>query len=80
MTKFMKQFVQVLFMNGCFLWINTAQAPNSLITVNDHDEPFNYSFIDDDIATQYKSYTRWMAITGVATIMAIVIAGLGCLV
>lgn len=41
------------------------------------DKPFNYSFIDDDIATQYKSYTRWMAITGVATTMAIVIAGLG---
>lgn len=41
------------------------------------EKPFNYSFIDDDIATQYKSYTRWMAITGIATTMAIVIAGLG---
>lgn len=41
------------------------------------DKPFNYSFIDDDIAAQYKSYTRWMAITGVATTMAIVIASLG---
>lgn len=41
------------------------------------DRPFNYTFIDDDVARQYESYSRWMKIMGLATVFAIVIACLG---
>ncbi|MDH4057927.1 MAG: ABC transporter permease [Cyclobacteriaceae bacterium] len=41
------------------------------------DKPFDYSFMDEDVANQYKSYTRWMNITALATGFAIFIACLG---
>jgi putative ABC transport system permease protein len=41
------------------------------------DRPFEYSFVDEDVARQYESYERWMNITGLATAFAIVIACLG---
>ena len=41
------------------------------------DKPFNYSFIDDDVAKQYASYDRWMKIMGLSTLFAIIIACLG---
>jgi putative ABC transport system permease protein len=40
-------------------------------------KPFDYSFIDDDVARQYESYQRWMRITGLATGFAILISCLG---
>jgi putative ABC transport system permease protein len=41
------------------------------------DKPFEYTFVDEDVARQYESYTRWMKITGLSTGFAIVIACLG---
>lgn len=41
------------------------------------DKPFDYRFMDEDIAAQYESYQRWMSIIGVATVFAIFIACLG---
>ncbi|MDN4165147.1 ABC transporter permease [Cytophagales bacterium LB-30] len=41
------------------------------------DKPFNYSFLDDDVASQYASYERWSRMMGIATVFAIVIACLG---
>ncbi len=41
------------------------------------DKPFEYTFLDEDVATQYKSYQRWMSIMGLATCFAILISCLG---
>ncbi len=41
------------------------------------DKPFDYSFLDDDVAKQYQSYQRWMSIMGLATGFAILISCLG---
>lgn len=41
------------------------------------DKPFDYTFLDQDVAKQYESYERWMSITGLATGFAILISCLG---
>lgn len=41
------------------------------------DKPFEYSFLDEDVALQYKSYERWMSIMGLSTAFAILISCLG---
>ncbi len=41
------------------------------------DRPFEYTFLDEDVARQYQSYERWMKITGLATGFAILISCLG---
>jgi putative ABC transport system permease protein len=41
------------------------------------DMPYEYSFLEDDVAAQYDSYERWINITGFATAFAIVISCLG---
>ncbi|HEY0654938.1 MAG TPA: ABC transporter permease [Chryseosolibacter sp.] len=41
------------------------------------DKPFEYTFVDEDVARQYESYNRWMNITALSTGFAIVIACLG---
>jgi len=41
------------------------------------DKPFEYSFLDEDVARQYKSYQRWMSIMGLSTGFAILISCLG---
>ncbi len=41
------------------------------------DKPFNYTFLDQDVAKQYESYERWMSITGLATGFAILISCMG---
>jgi putative ABC transport system permease protein len=41
------------------------------------DKPFEYTFVDEDVARQYASYTRWMNIMGLSTTFAIIIACLG---
>jgi putative ABC transport system permease protein len=41
------------------------------------DEPFDYTFLDQDVAKQYESYERWMGITGLATGFAILISCMG---
>ncbi len=41
------------------------------------DKPFDYSFLDEDVARQYQSYERWMSIMGLSTGFAILISCLG---
>ncbi|QSE97345.1 ABC transporter permease [Fulvivirga lutea] len=41
------------------------------------DKPFEYTFLDEDIQSQYASFERWMNIMGLATIFALLISGLG---
>lgn len=41
------------------------------------DKPFEYTFLDDDVAKQYASFDRWMNIMAFSTIFAIVISCLG---
>lgn len=41
------------------------------------DKPFEYHFLDQDVANQYQSYERWVDIMKVSTVFAIIIASLG---
>lgn len=41
------------------------------------DRPFEYTFVDEDIASQYDAYRRWSKIMGLSTVFAILIACLG---
>lgn len=41
------------------------------------NKPFEYSFLDEDVAKQYASHERWMKIMGLSTGLAILIACLG---
>lgn len=41
------------------------------------EKPFDYTFLDEDVAKQYESYQRWMSIMGFATGFAILISCLG---
>lgn len=41
------------------------------------DKPFDYTFLDEDVARQYETYKRWMSIMGLATGFAILISCLG---
>ena len=40
-------------------------------------KPFEYSFLDEQVALQYQSYQRWMNIMGLSTAFAILISCLG---
>jgi putative ABC transport system permease protein len=41
------------------------------------DKPFDYTFLDQNVAKQYESYERWMSIMGLSTAFAILISCLG---
>lgn len=41
------------------------------------EKPFDYTFLDEDVARQYESYQRWMSIMAFATGFAILISCLG---
>lgn len=41
------------------------------------NRPFDYGFLDEDVARQYETHKRWMNIMGLATGFAIVISCLG---
>lgn len=41
------------------------------------DMPYEYSFLDEDVANQYESQHRWLSIMGVATAFAILISSMG---
>jgi putative ABC transport system permease protein len=41
------------------------------------EKPFEYSFLDDNVARQYASFDRWMNIMAFSTIFAIIISCLG---
>lgn len=41
------------------------------------DKPFDYSFLDEDVARQYDQYNRWTSIMTLSTFFAILISCLG---
>ena len=41
------------------------------------ETPFDYSFVDENVELQYRSYSRWISIVGLATAFAIFISCLG---
>lgn len=41
------------------------------------NKPFDYTFVEDDVARQYEAYQRWMSIMALSTSLAIFIACLG---
>ena len=41
------------------------------------DKPFEFSFLDADVANQYQNYSRWMKIMTISTLLAIFISCLG---
>lgn len=63
--------------------IEKADAPQTLARVRqvwdelNPDKPFEYSFLDEDVARQYDRYYRWMKISALSTAFAILIAALG---
>lgn len=40
-------------------------------------QPFDYSFLDEDLAAEYAAFRRWLGIMGVATAFALLIACMG---
>ncbi len=71
------------FMGSLLIKLNAHDIPAAIHSAEQEwkslypDKPFDYTFVDEDVALQYKSYTRWMKITATATVLAIVIACLG---
>ncbi len=41
------------------------------------DKPFEYTFLDEDVDSQYASFEQWMKIMSLSTLFAILISGLG---
>jgi putative ABC transport system permease protein len=41
------------------------------------NRPFDYAFLDQQVAQQYESYKRWMDVVGLSTVFALIIACLG---
>ncbi|MCU0354570.1 MAG: FtsX-like permease family protein, partial [Cytophagales bacterium] len=41
------------------------------------DQPFDYSFVDQDVAAQYRTYRQWTNIIATATVFAVFMACLG---
>jgi putative ABC transport system permease protein len=41
------------------------------------DKPFEYTFLDETVAQQYRSYEQWMKLMSLTTIFAILISSLG---
>lgn len=41
------------------------------------DKPFEYSFAEDELAQQYEAYLRWTHLSGIAALLAGLIAALG---
>ena len=40
-------------------------------------QPFSFSFMDEEVAKSYESYTKWLKIINIATLIAVVIACMG---
>ncbi|QHT69215.1 FtsX-like permease family protein [Rhodocytophaga rosea] len=63
--------------------IKPGRIPEALSAVENNwktlsnGQPFEYSFLDEDINSQYKTYQRWMGMMGASTLFAIGIACLG---
>lgn len=70
-------------LNNMMVKLSASDIPLALERVQktwkqlNQDRPFEYSFLDEDVARQYGTYTRWMKIAGLSTVFAILIASLG---
>ena len=56
---------------------STLERIHKIWTEISPDKPFDYTFLDEDVAKQYEAYQRWMSIMGLATGFAILISCLG---
>jgi putative ABC transport system permease protein len=71
------------YLSTMLIKIAPGEIPDKIETIkkawNDllPDKPFEYTFLDEDVAKQYKSHKRWMSIMGLSTGFAILISGLG---
>lgn len=73
--------------NGMLTNIMIKLAPNNIPEKIEHvkktwlelypDRPFEFTFLDQDLAAQYDKHTRWSKIMGLSTAFAILIASLG---
>jgi putative ABC transport system permease protein len=55
----------------------TVEKVKSIWKELNPNKPFDYSFLDEDVARQYAAYERWMSMMGLATGFAILISCLG---
>ena len=71
------------YLTSMLVKINTEDIPSTIDLLRTNwkelypDKPFDFSFLDENIAQQYASYERWMNIMALATGLAILIACLG---
>jgi len=71
------------YLTNLLVKIAATDIPNSLKLIENEwralypNKPFDYNFMDEDIDRQYKSYSQWMKIMGLATGFAILISCLG---
>jgi putative ABC transport system permease protein len=71
------------YLTSMLVKLSPGDTPNKLERVKKiwtelfPDKPFDYTFMDQDLANQYQTYTRWMKITALSTGFAIFIACLG---
>ncbi|MEO1449320.1 MAG: FtsX-like permease family protein, partial [Bacteroidota bacterium] len=69
--------------NYLYMKVNPAKQGEALTSIRNAwkdinpETPFDYTFLDEDLANQYKDYRRRMRIVGIATLIAICIACLG---
>jgi len=74
---------QTGYLSSVMIKVSPDDMPGNIETVKKAwtelfpDKPFEYTFVDADVARQYDSYRRWMQITRLSTAFAIVIACLG---
>lgn len=71
------------FLTNMMIKVKSDDLPSLIETIHNHwrklypDLPFDYTFLDEDVAKQYSAYERWMSIMGLSTGFAILISCLG---
>lgn len=71
------------FLTNMLIKIKPGEVPASIAKLEQiwqellPDKPFDYTFLDQDVQSQYESYNRWMKIMGLSTLFAILISCLG---
>ncbi len=74
---------EVGYLMNMLVKIEAGDMPTTIEAIKDKwqelspDKPFDYRFVDDDVANQYESFNRWMSIMGLSTLFAILITCLG---
>jgi putative ABC transport system permease protein len=74
---------QVGYLTTLMVKISSENLPEGIERVKsiwkevNPNKPFDYTFLDEDVAKQYDVYKRWMSIMGLATAFAIIISCLG---